>query len=334
MLKTDIMFVKKNNKRLIRDTMSQCREATKPELAEKTGLSVVTVNSLVTEMVEVGELLEGGTVPSGGGRPSMQYLYNPNYRHVAILYGHQKENQNHFHGVIINLNGEKLWEEEFVLEDVQVISFDDFFDRAFQKFPDISRIVFGLPGEKEGEVITINDYPGIVGGEFLPHYRERYQVPVLFENDINAMTYGYYHMQNHKRKNAVVGMYFPRLYYPGVGIILYGEIYYGVNNFAGEINEEICETKWDCLDYTDRRIVIECIGKMLLTYSCILAPECFILYGDFFEKEDTTRLKNFVEEKLNYKYTINIEFSNSLEKDYEQGLTFLALDELREKEEI
>ena len=44
-MRADAKLMKELNKRQLRRVLRQCGEATKPELADRTGLSVVTINS-------------------------------------------------------------------------------------------------------------------------------------------------------------------------------------------------------------------------------------------------------------------------------------------------
>ena len=190
-MKADTRLMKQLNKSTLRNILSQKRTATKPELAKYSGLSVVTVNALLSEMLYSGEVQEGGNAPSGGGRPSMQYRYNYDYRTVAVVYGHQLEGRSYIHTLAVNLDGKKLWERQEYMEEIGPESFDSALDEVFAAFGNIGLIAFGLPGEAIGNEVIINDFKGLEGRVFLPRIRERYQVPVLFENDINAMTYGY-----------------------------------------------------------------------------------------------------------------------------------------------
>lgn len=320
----------KNTKSIKRDNINQIREfmtvygtLTKPELAAKTGLSVVTINSLLSDMVLSGEIRESGLAPSEGGRRSMQYEYNFEYQHLVIVYGYQKDSKNHFHFTVINLKGEKIIAKETEIDNVEVSSFSGLLDELFEKDSKISMIVFGLPGENDEDEILINDYEGIVGNTFIPYYRERYQVPIIFENDINAMTYGYCYFK--RAAEPAVGLYFPRIYAPGAGIVLNGEIYRGIQNFAGEIGFAFPEINWDRVDYNNKDEVIPFIGRVLTVYACTFAPATFVLYGDFFEEEDINRLKLYVLHETKGKYQANIIFSNQLEEDYERGLIAIGL---------
>lgn len=322
--------IKQINTETLRKVLRTKGQATKPELAEQTGLSVVTINTLIMDLVANKEVIENGNVPSGGGRPSMQYGYNYNYQCAVMIYSHQKNDKNCLSTCVVNLAGEELWKQDNYIEVVKVESFETVLDKAFMQYPNIGVITFGLPGEAIDEIITINDYSNIIGPDFIPHYKKRYKVPVLFENDINAMTYGYYRMHNHQISDSVIGMYFPRNHEPGVGLILDGNIYYGKQHFAGEIAAMPIPISWEKIDYFDENQIIQVLEQLLIIYCCAIAPSMFVLYGDFFSDTIVDTLKQHSEKLLQNKFIVNVEISENLERDYEYGLKCLALDTLWE----
>ena len=323
-MKADTRLMKQLNKSTLRSILSQKGAATKPELAKYSGLSVVTVNALLSEMLHEGEVREGGSAPSGGGRPSMQYLYNYDYRTMAVVYGHQLEGRSCIHTLAVNLDGKKLWEWQEYMEEIGPESFDAALDEVFSVFGNTGLIAFGLPGEAIGSEVTINDFKGLEGKVFLPRLRERYQVPVLFENDINAMTYGYYQSKCQEGETCVAGIYFPRSYFPGAGLILNGRIYYGASHFAGEIGAMRMPVPWEKLDYFEKNQVLSQLEEVLVSYSCIAAPSRFILYGDFFTADMPRLLEQRVGSRLGGRFPVRVETSEKLEEDYETGMISLA----------
>lgn len=328
-MKADTLLMKEINKNNVRKQLKLMGKATKPELADKTGLSVVTVNSLLEELVKNGEIKKGENIPSNGGRPSLQYIFNEDYQYAVIIYGHQKKDQNLIQLLVINLLGQCVERKEKYFAKVEVNSFDSWLSEIFEKYgKKAGLIAFGLPGEEVDGMITINDYPDIVGREFMEHYRNTYGVPVIFENDINAAVIGYYSYGISREADHMVGIYFPRIYDPGAGIIINGEIYRGVHNFAGELSRIPVDYSWKELDYANVYQVIKSMEQLLLICSCVLAPDFFVLYGDFWTEEIKSGLKEAVENSLQGQYEAKLVFSDNLEKDFEQGMIRLALDEL------
>ena len=247
-MRADAKLMKELNKRQLRRVLRQCGEATKPELADRTGLSVVTINSLLEDFLKTGEAVQSGMAPSGGGRPSALYQYRPDYRYAVLLYGHQSEGRNLMHLAVVNLTGECVWRKEEYFDEIRVESFESVLDDVIGRFPETGLLAFGLPGEVVNDVVTIHDYEALIGPDFMAHYKERYHLPVIFENDINAMTYGACRDDEMERA-TVAGIYLPRIYPPGAGLVIQGKIYYGTSHCAGELAGLPVPVSWDSLDY-------------------------------------------------------------------------------------
>lgn len=328
MLKADRTQMKEINKNILRQVLKENRKATKPELASLTELSVVTVNALISEMVTSGEVIEGDEVPSNGGRPSKQYIYNGNYRKAIIIYGYADNNRNLFHMLIINSFGECLERKKEYYANVVTDSFDKWIEIVFKTYENISEIVFGLPGEEENGVIYVHDYPDIVGDKFLSYYKEKYRVPVFYENDINAAVCGFYTRQNIKTVQTVVGLYYPRVHGPGAGVIIKGDIYKGCKNFAGEVGMLPSSPSWNEVNYSNPEEVVLMLSQIVVVYSCVLAPELIVFYGDFLTEDILKELVMRVRELLKGNFLPNIQFEKNIEKDFEYGMVHIALSRL------
>lgn len=329
-MKADSMLMKELNKKQIRIHLKRIKKATKPELALLTGLSVVTVNSLISEMLENGEVLEGDTVPSNGGRPCVQYKFNPDRQYGVVIYGYVENGYNHFHFLVVNLYGEVICSREEDYRKVTLQCFESMINNLFNVYDNIGVIGFGLPGEIDKEKVTIMDYPALIGTQLLKYYEEKYCIPVVFENDINAATEGYYQkLSALKDVNSVVGIYFPRIYLPGAGIVLNGELYYGENHMAGELGVLPMPYKWEELDYNNSDMTAEMIGTLIITINCILAPSTYILYGDFLNAETKEKIEVLLKSKGSFK--IQLCTSTSIDEDYKRGMIKIVLQKL-EKE--
>ena len=60
-------------------------EATRPQLATATGISLVTINQAVSRLMLGGHLEECGSIPSGGGRPVQLYRFNRRRAYHVLL---------------------------------------------------------------------------------------------------------------------------------------------------------------------------------------------------------------------------------------------------------
>ncbi len=325
----DNLFMKEINKHILRKQLQRTRAASKPELAKLTGLSVVTVNSLISEMIREKEVSEGELQPSGGGRPSMQYCYNPDFCHAVVVYS--ESNTGNVHMRVINLFGEIVEQREEHRDRVMVDSFDSLLDEAFDSYPGIRLIAFGLPGMEENGVIIINDYPDIIGTEFMKHYQERYQIPVYFENDVNAAVSGYYHFLQEEGIRCTAGIYFPNTYAVGAGLIIDGEVHKGLHHFAGEIKYIPLFDKWEETGYQDEEKAVRVIATLAIIYICTVAPDRLVLYGDFWTEKLKEAIVQYVRNRLNAEFSLTITFSDNMYEDYEKGMIRLAMMQMEKQ---
>ena len=316
--------LKRKNIKLIRDKMQIYGKMTKPELANNTGLSLMTVNTVVAKLCESGELIEQGHAPSGGGRPSALYEYNYDYMHIALVIAYQDGKKNQILYQVADLSGKIIQSFRRTVEEVNTESFCEVLDKLFEGDSKIAFLAFGLPGEAVDGVITVCDYESLIGDEFISFYECRYKIPVLVENDINAATYGYASYRSGSQ--AVVGLFFPKRYPPGVGLAINGIIHRGVNSYAGEVKYLMSEINWKKIDYENKDLLLSVISKIVLTYAVVIAPEQFVFFADFLAEKDLEEIRASVFEMTGQKYEPVFILSEALEEDYTKGLTSIGLE--------
>ena len=320
------VLIKEMNKGRVRSELKNMRKATIYELSQKTGLSVVTVKAVLEELITQNEVYEGHTIPSNGGRPSMCYHYNAEFRYGIVIYGYQENNGNLIRLLVVNLFGECVRRIETSIENVQVSSFCRYIDAVLKEYPAIGAIGFGLPGVEENGIITLNDYSSLVGDAFMDYYRQRYNVPVVFINDVNAAVKGRFPHQSSMESQCMVGIYFPRIYPPGAGMVMGGQIYTGAHHFAGEIGHLLSGVDWTKIDYSDVPVVCKAVAQLLAVYCRIVAPSQFILYGDFFNEAYISSIKTYAQALLPPSFPVNATFSCDFGADVEQGMIISVLD--------
>lgn len=311
----------------LRQALRIRRRATRAELAEETGLSVMTIGKLLREMEMRGEVRQEESHVSGGGRPSMTAVYQGDYAHFAVIGIAQEAGENACYVGIFNLFGERLKLERHILKEVRENSFDPFLAQAIKDGYRLKLVAFALPGEAEGDCVFLCDFEGLLYSRFLPGIRARFGIETLFENDVNAAVFG--HDFEGKRADVAAGIYFPKRFYPGAGIVTGGEILHGRRHFAGEIAFIQGHEAWKALDYSDHEAVTRMIGPLITTMACVLAPEGVVLYGDFFTPELTQMLHEKVRQDLRGQFSLKVTVSENIADDMECGIVRLALRKIR-----
>ena len=325
-MKTEIDGRRCEHMDALRRVLVSMHRATRAQLAEATGLSAMTVGKLLAAMQERGEVYQKDTLRLSGGRPSVIAQYNGDYLHFAVISVEQREGKNAFTLSIYNLFGEPVLSEELLLKQVCPDSFDAFFEQAQLQGYRLALCVFVLPGVADGENIVLCDLDALIGNAFLPRLKERFGLEILFENDVNGAVLG--HAFNAGKDDVCVGIYFPRTYYPGAGIVIGNKILHGNQRFAGEIGCVQGEEAWLTLDYTDEQRVIDMIGQSLLIYACTVAPHSVVLYGDFFTPDIEYKLRGYLQERLKRRFDMEISCRSSMAADMERGAVKLGLERM------
>ena len=303
------------------------RQATRQQLAAETGLSAMTVGKLLGEMTARGEVRQIRTQSQGSGRPSVIAEYNGDYAHFAAIVVEQREGRSAFTLSVVNLFGETVIRETLLLDETRADSFDDFFARMIAAGYRLRLAVLVLPGVAEGEEMLLCDFEDLVRGQVLHRIRRLFGVEVLFENDVNAAVFGH---GFEAADEVCAGIYFPRRYCPGAGVVVRGEILHGHRRFAGEVPYIQGAERWAALDYGDVPTTAEMISQLLVVYACTVAPGRMVLYGDFFTPALEAAIRARFAEKMLGRFDLTLTCQDAIAQDQARGACRLGLRRMLE----
>lgn len=317
-------IIKNININKVRSALKASVTATKPQLAEITGLSVVTVNSLVNTLLEAGEVLTDTILNSDGGRPAASFRYNSKFRLALTIFMHEYKGQDTAFYCVTDLMGEVIERIEQNLSNVHVDSFDGIIEHLLCKYSPIKAICFGIPGGEVNQRLVISDYEKLKDQSLSGYISEKFHLPVHVENDINAAVIGYCQKNNVSNNKCVIGLYFPGKYPPGAGIYLNGDIYKGRNGLAGEIKYLPFGVDWESFDYNP--VDMETLKiKTIQAFQCMFNPDTIVLYGE----KPTDSISETIHEKcMSAAEKIMLPeliISTDLNTDFEAGVTKIAL---------
>lgn len=322
--------IREKNLSLIRELLRKNRSATKPQLAEISGLSIVTVNALISSLLETNEVFEDGIYQPDIGRPAVIYTYNENYKLILSIVMHEKNKVDNVFFSVCNLYGSIIEHLEQTIKDVCIDSFDTAISCFLHKYPAIQIIGVGMPATEVNGKLIICDYEKLENTCLSQYLSDKHGLPVFIENDINAATYGYCRVNNLLHHQCVIGLYYPVKYTPGAGICMNGEIFRGRNHLAGAIHLLYDSPDWMQFDYSMESLLPN-IEKIIDNFIHMLNPDKIVLY---MEDADTSFL-----EKLHQKYfslldTIMfpeidiLDVTNQFNEHFERGIIYLALKQL------
>lgn len=315
------LVMKEINIHLVRSVLKNKREATKNHVAEATGLSIVTVGTILKTLMEENEVFDAGLADSIGGRPAQLFRFNENHSYVLILFTHEKDNLDMLYVRVANLIGECVYETDSPLTNIDLHTFEPYIAAALEEYPAIRAIGFGLPGiELDGKIVGM-DYQYLTGTEFIKHYQEKFQLPVIVENDVNAASVGYCKYHQIELEAAMLYLYFPQKYPPGSGIYINGELYKGYSNFAGEVASMPLDINWqDATLYQSPKRIDEAIAKLIAAISMLLNPHSIILYGSFLTDEHLSDIQQRCSNNLPLRSIPNLYLATNFTLDYQHGM--------------
>jgi len=179
-----------------------------------------------------------------------------------------------------------------------------------------------LPGVAQDDEIVTCDLEELLDGQVLRRMHRQFGMDVLFENDVNGAVFGHAFAQD---EGVCAGVYFPKNYCPGAGVVVDGEILYGKGHFAGEVSYMDAEDAWLSLDYEDESAAAEKISRLLVVYACTVAPAKMVLYGDFFTPEMERRICENFALRMRGRFSMEISFRKTMTQDMELGAKKLGL---------
>ena len=321
--------LKAGNSRLVQEALRQKRSATIRELSEETGLSAVTVGSIMPDLISAGVARELELVPSDGGRPARQFGFNPEHSLVLAVFGREIGAADSICLRVADLDGRTIAEEDYETAFDSFASFTAPIDRLVETYPRISALGIGIPGvEFEGRLLA-SDYGELVGSPLLEELENRYRIPVVIENDVNAAVLGV--GQRDSPSESEVYLFLPEKYPPGAGIRIGDRLIKGRRNFAGEISALPLNLSWKDGRHFSPEQLIDAVTRIIVSLSAVVAPDTIVLFR---EHIPPGFLKDIQKECLLFlpaEVIPALSLSKDFGADFERGLICLALNLLEQE---
>lgn len=313
-----MLDMKESNKQTILWTLCSCKTSTVKDLSRLTSLSYATTANILNDFVNSGEVILGEMLSTTGGRPSQSYTFNADYGHVLALSTKIVKGKHIIYACVGNLYGEIVYQTEQSFDNIHLISFEIVIDSLLRAYPTISILSFSLPGVERDGIIVTNDYIELQGVSFRKHFQEKYNLPVTIENDVNAAVLGY--GTNIEDDSIIVGIYFPKYFGPGAGIMIDGKVLKGNMGFAGEISLLPLDIDWLSMDYKNPNEIGPAISKLISVFCGIINPKDIVLYGDFFTEAVKKSIKDKVSAQVLGSILPTIVYQKDLDSDIITGL--------------
>ncbi len=246
----------------VRQALQKRGEATRPQLAHDTGLSLVSCNQAMAELCKRGEAQEAGVVPSGGGRPVMLYRLNAGHTHGAYFLAQRSGALVRGTLEICDMLGRHVHTDSAEFAYLGVESLDEWLDIATRHSP-----LFGISLQIPADILPAG---------LTEHLEARYKCPARQLNKADALA---------DATDDTLTLYFTPGHAP-VCSLRRGE----KQIHTGELGLLPMPTAWGDLDYSDHTLVEEMISRVITILACTLAPARFVLYADFWTSRLTKRI--------------------------------------------
>lgn len=325
------LVIREVNSNLVRQVLKERGQATKREIAEISGLSVVTVGTVLQALEEQNEVLAGALLSSSGGRPAQQYIYNDEYALALILFTHEERERIYIHRTVVTLIGRRLLTDSVEIPRVDLAALESVIDRSMLSYPSIQAIGLGLPGAEADGTLAASDYEALRGVKVAEYFRERYGKPVVIENDVNAAVIGYCRRMQEEAA-AVVYLYFPDRFPPGAGIFIDGKLFKGSRGFAGEVSGIPLGIPWGDSGLTASfGALSDALARITAAVSSVLNPDIVVLYGSFIGEAHLEAVREQCLTLLPEPAVPRVSLSGDFSADYIRGMIVQTLGTLEQR---
>ena len=286
-------IIKEINMALVRKKYHKKFTYNKAKLSKLLGLSLPTINKCVDELLEkeIVKVFEGEVEVKGSGKKPIFYEINSD--HVSYIAAYFKGTvltvrEYNLLGKVKNEKVKKLKEDS---DEKILISVLDKMIKESKNKENIEAISIGIAGimEENGSinnVYTLKNFNGIFLKEVL---EERYDIPIIIENDANLVTFGLVDKIEFNTRDLVYIYLGTGI---GTGTVINGKLHKGKSNFSGEIGElPVSTDKTLEDDYKEiiKRKDMEKFEKLiifiLMINISILNPEIIVLSSDILKIE-------------------------------------------------
>lgn len=230
------------NRTAILDALQDHGPLSRAQLREITGLGSATVQRLCAGLLEEGFIAQEGVQSASVGRPSHLFRYSGEGRIIAAL----DITDSAVRAVLVNLDGKTVedFSQELARDDGSIdadarldgtlAAIDELIARAQRRKQPCLAIGISAPGLVSSEGVVSNSVE--LGWQALPLgsiVRSRYDIPVLIENDANAVAFAEWALGNGGATSSLVAYVFGVGI--GAGLISEGRLVRGHHAAAGEI---------------------------------------------------------------------------------------------------
>ena len=298
------------NQTAILEALRNSGALSRQQIGAMTGLSPATVNRLTAALIDEGIVASAGREPSTGGRPSVLLRYAGGSRLVAAI----QLRADRASGILVDFDAKIVFRREIDFDPrpfrlnnrsnavtragqregglAQTIELFDLLISTAQTMGTpclaVGIAVSGVVQHPEGSVGRMPElgWDGVQLGSLL---RRRTSLPIVIENDANALAFGELHRGAGQEVNSLVALVLENGL--GAGIITNRKLHRGARGEAGEIGYLLMDRSSLLRSYSDYGDLEDRIGSVALTraareHGIEVAERELLTAGDIFSLAD------------------------------------------------
>lgn len=299
-------------------------------ISNETGLSIATCGNILNELLETGEVIETELEAPNGGRPARRFIYNANFSYIACVYVKAEGGIHSLTYAVANSVGIPVDNGCIEAELIDAAAIDHLIGTLIEKHNHIKAIGIGIPGLVHQGVINVCDIKELIHVPLEAQLREKYEIEVIVENDMNLTVYGFYKKQDYEVDKTIVVVTFTKDNFPGSGIMIDGHIHRGNTKFAGEISflpfGISREEQFMQLNHHDTFIPLA--AHTITSLISVINPETIALTGSQVEEEDVEHIYKKCLDVIPEEHMPQLIVLDHPDDDYMTGLIAVTLESL------
>ncbi|CAJ1191172.1 hypothetical protein CPEBRM1_ABPJDJAI_01290 [Companilactobacillus paralimentarius] len=319
-------LMRERNFKVIIQTIIQNGSLSSKKIADNTGLSVVSINKLIKILTEKGIVTSSLQKVSTGGRRAIQYTINGNNFNLLTIRILEIDQKMVAKLEIINLNGDIISKNDLQVEIIHPEDLSESIKKMLQEqkvIPDL--IIIGTSGVESTQKMILSDIPGLSEVNLEQYLFEHTNITAKVINDVNAMVLG---ISKNNQEDNIVGIYYPKNYAPGVGLLISGHLVLGKSGAAGEIS---LGPSYKNTHYPMKQDVFE---KYLLNdlqaIIALLDPNRIVVFAPE-RKIDKHKLSKDLHDRIHQISETTIDFDKNIDQTYRNGLINYGREKIFEK---
>ncbi|WP_334333295.1 ROK family protein [Companilactobacillus sp. HBUAS59544] len=283
------------------------------QLSNMTNLSVVSINKLI-DVLSQNNLIDLNFINTRGRRAK---IYQINYKNInlGLIQISQVNSEIIIDYSLTDLSGETL-QKASLRKKMNSISEILNFIKDQTQLNKPYKLIVGVSGDEMNDIMQLSDVAILEGINLSKALKISTDIDSIIVNDINAATLGAATQLN-QNQNSAVGIYFPKDFGPGVGIVINNQLITGADGLAGEI-------VYSSINQNSE--VHEQITAHLQNIIAFLNPNLLIVYIDElnFNSFQITQIIQALHRNLPLHQNYKLDFNRNFQQDYSLGLATIG----------